>query len=399
MGLVYKALADINRGTSPPHIISTLPSHPNSHKYIPSYPTCNFPHHTYLLPFLPPSSLPPFLPPSLPLLPPPPPSGLAVVYLLPFDSLLIPMTLEQRLVLAQAYARSIVLPEEGSGLGSGQGQEPGPGSGSGPGSGQGHDSRQEPGPGPGSGSEQDARQGQEPGLVPGSGSGSGQEPVPGLGLGLGVGVDSLLASADEPLIERPPPPPLTHTPTPTPSTPPHRPPPRLRLGFISYDFNDHPTAHLVEAIFDVVRRRAGEAAGREANNTTATATTTIPPATTTATATSATATTPSATATSTAATATTTTTIPPATTPSATATATAATAITTTTIPPATTTSATARAAIHQPHRPPRRRVFRSAHLVAYSYGHNDRSTYRTRLEALADEFVDLAHVAHAHAR
>jgi hypothetical protein len=33
-------------------------------------------------------------------------------------------------------------------------------------------------------------------------------------------------------------------------------PPRLRLGFVSYDFNDHPTAHLVEAIFDVVRRGA-----------------------------------------------------------------------------------------------------------------------------------------------
>lgn len=29
---------------------------------------------------------------------------------------------------------------------------------------------------------------------------------------------------------------------------------RLTLGFLSYDFNDHPTAHLVEALFAVVRR-------------------------------------------------------------------------------------------------------------------------------------------------
>ena len=29
----------------------------------------------------------------------------------------------------------------------------------------------------------------------------------------------------------------------------------LRIGFMSYDFNDHPTAHLVEGIFDVVYRR------------------------------------------------------------------------------------------------------------------------------------------------
>ena len=29
----------------------------------------------------------------------------------------------------------------------------------------------------------------------------------------------------------------------------------LRIGFMSYDFNDHPTAHLLEGIFDVVYRR------------------------------------------------------------------------------------------------------------------------------------------------
>ena len=29
----------------------------------------------------------------------------------------------------------------------------------------------------------------------------------------------------------------------------------LRIGFMSYDFNDHPTAHLVEGIFDIVRKQ------------------------------------------------------------------------------------------------------------------------------------------------
>lgn len=29
---------------------------------------------------------------------------------------------------------------------------------------------------------------------------------------------------------------------------------KIRLGFLSYDFNDHPTAHLVEGIFDIVRK-------------------------------------------------------------------------------------------------------------------------------------------------
>lgn len=29
----------------------------------------------------------------------------------------------------------------------------------------------------------------------------------------------------------------------------------LRVGFMSYDFNDHPTAHLVEGIFDIAYRR------------------------------------------------------------------------------------------------------------------------------------------------
>lgn len=29
----------------------------------------------------------------------------------------------------------------------------------------------------------------------------------------------------------------------------------LRVGFMSYDFNDHPTAHLVEGIFDTVHTR------------------------------------------------------------------------------------------------------------------------------------------------
>jgi hypothetical protein len=28
----------------------------------------------------------------------------------------------------------------------------------------------------------------------------------------------------------------------------------LHIGFMSYDFNDHPTAHLVEGIFDVMKR-------------------------------------------------------------------------------------------------------------------------------------------------
>ena len=28
----------------------------------------------------------------------------------------------------------------------------------------------------------------------------------------------------------------------------------LRIGFLSYDFNDHPTAHLVEGIFQLVKR-------------------------------------------------------------------------------------------------------------------------------------------------
>ena len=189
------------------------------------------------------------------------------------------MTLEQRLILARAHSRSIFLPDEGLGLG--------------------------------------------PALVQ---EGAGQEPgySQGQGLGLEVGEEpwrrfnSSLPADD------------VHS---TRSTG-HR----LRLGFISYDFNDHPTAHLVEAIFDVVRRRMGETAGREDLHDTTTTTA-------------------------------------------------------------ATTTTTAAAKTTHQ-HQPlPRQQVFRSSHLTVYSYGHNDNSSYRTRLETLADDFVDLAHVAHAQAR
>ena len=36
---------------------------------------------------------------------------------------------------------------------------------------------------------------------------------------------------------------------------------KLKIGFLSYDFNDHPTAHLVEAIFDIANDRR-----RQSNN-------------------------------------------------------------------------------------------------------------------------------------
>ena len=179
------------------------------------------------------------------------------------------MTLEQRLILARAHARSIFLPDEGLGLGLGLG----------PALEQGH--------GPGQETRHSQGQGQELGLE------VGEEPWRRFNSSL---------PADD-----------VH------ST--HSTGHRLRLGFISYDFNDHPTAHLVEAIFDVVRRRMGETVGRDLHDTTTQ----------------------------------------------------------------------------HQPL--PRQQVFRSSHLTVYSYGHNDNSSYRTRLETLADDFVDLAHVAHAQAR
>ena len=122
------------------------------------------------------------------------------------------MTLQQRLVLAQAHARSIVLPEEGPGLG------PGPGEGQGPG--------QEQGPGSGGG----------PGVY--------------------VDVNSSLPHGDARIDGH-----------------------RLRLGFISYDFNDHPTAHLVEAIFDVVRLHRRGASSRGASSESSQTVRTNPPTT------------------------------------------------------------------------------------------------------------------------
>ena len=35
----------------------------------------------------------------------------------------------------------------------------------------------------------------------------------------------------------------------------------MRLGFLSYDFNDHPTAHLLEAIFETVATYTSAATG------------------------------------------------------------------------------------------------------------------------------------------
>ena len=34
---------------------------------------------------------------------------------------------------------------------------------------------------------------------------------------------------------------------------------KLRIGFLSFDFNDHPTAHMVEGIFSVLRENKAAA--------------------------------------------------------------------------------------------------------------------------------------------
>lgn len=77
----------------------------------------------------------------------------------------------------------------------------------------------------------------------------------------------------------------------------------LRLGFLSFDFADHPTAHLVEGLFSVLRADRDRAAPDP---------------------------------------------------------------------------------------------LFRDTELRIYSYGPDDSSIYRTRLRALADQFVELAHLPHA---
>jgi predicted O-linked N-acetylglucosamine transferase (SPINDLY family) len=43
---------------------------------------------------------------------------------------------------------------------------------------------------------------------------------------------------------------------------------RLRLGFMSFDFNDHPTAHLIEAVFQIITAAQREATDLTANTST-----------------------------------------------------------------------------------------------------------------------------------